>query len=339
LRRVLGWRESQNKASFAFGHALEEAIQYHHDHEGVGAVDDFVRRWSAYKDKELKYTNTEKNWETCLQIGKDMVRLYIVMQPKLPLPLGARTVFQRQYEKEVFPNDEHYGEIFDTGKLDMVAYTEPNHGLLPKVDWSTERDGQYRRLICDIKTSNVDLPETPGLAAFDHQLRRYSWLTGIRDVALLWFKKSGIGYKRNYPITVLNRVGTFEPGSEGFVAKQDGTRLWIVPGEFALTEERLWIECTTNDVTRQRLRFNSGRVSEKSATDAGGIAARQIVQIVNAWQRQDWPQTFGIRFPKDDKNDAYFRAFVLGDERFKQSTFVKSDEQLFDDLFDEDEDG
>jgi hypothetical protein len=89
-------------------------------------------------------------------------------------------------------------------------------------------------------------------------------------------------------------------------------------------------------VTRQRLQFNAGRVSEQSANDAGRIAARQIVGIVNAWKNNEWPDTFGIRYPKDDRNDSFFRAFSLGDEAYKKANFTKSDEKAFDDLFQED---
>ena len=88
-------------------------------------------------------------------------------------------------------------------------------------------------------------------------------------------------------------------------------------------------------VTKQMLQFNSGRVTEQSANDAGRIVGRQIVGIVNAWKTQAWPNTFGIRYPHDDRNDSYFRAFVLGDEAYKKQNFTKSDEESFDTLFQE----
>jgi len=96
-----------------FGRALEESIQFHHDHNGVGAVEDFKKRWKAHEGRELKYTDTEKNWANCMKMGTDMIRLYIVTQPSLPIPLGGATVFQREYSKEVFPGDPNYGGIED----------------------------------------------------------------------------------------------------------------------------------------------------------------------------------------------------------------------------------
>jgi hypothetical protein len=101
------------------------------------------------------------------------------------------------------------------------------------------------------------------------------------------------------------------------------------------------IHVTEEKITRQRLQFNSGFVTLDSANEAGQIAARQIVQIVNSWKQykdsKPWPNTFGVRYPKDDRNDPYFRAFVLKDEGFKKDYFKKSDEETIDDLFAEPE--
>jgi len=363
LQKVLGWKEKDNKARFMFGKALEESIQYHHDHDGVGAVEDFKRRWAVHKENgNLSYTDAEKNWETCDKMGTDMIRLYVAMQPKLPIPLGGRSVFQREYAKEVFPGDPNYGEIEDAGKLDIVCYVDPHHPMLPKVEWKPEY-GDVRPVIVDIKTAAQDFPEQPGMAGFDAQLRRYSWLSGIRDVALLWFKKSGLGYKKGYSVTFIEAAGTYAPGDEAVVAKVEDNGIWVVRNDFMLLEmdkaqgkkgEKLnqtleaklraasWLEqyglfVPDTSLTRQRLQFNAGFVTQASAEDAGRNAGRQIVGIVNAWKTQQWPNTFGIRYPHDDRNDSYFRGFVLGDENYKKQNFTKSDEESFDDLFQEED--
>lgn len=344
---------------------MEEAIQFHHDHSGVGAAEDFIRRWQVHKDNgSIVYTDVEKNWDTCLKMGTDMIRLYVAVQPKLPIPLGGQSVFQREYAKEVYPGDDNYGGIEDAGKLDIVCYVEPNHPLLPKVEWRPEY-GAYRPLIVDIKTSAVDFPEQPGMAAFDSQLRRYSWLSGIRDVSLLWFKKSGLGYKKGYSVTFIDPAGNYSAGEEAVVAQVDGEDIWVLKTDFMIEEmaraqgkkedgktdqtkaakekgqqflHTHGLKVHSNFLTRQRLQFNAGFVTHQSAEDAGRLAGRQIMSIVNAWKNKEWPNTFGIRFPHDDRNDSYFRAFVLGDERFKEQNFTKSDEQSFDDLFREDDD-
>ncbi len=363
LQKVLGWKERDNKARFMFGKALEEAVQYHHEHDGVGAKEDFIQRWAVHKeDGNLSYTDVEKNWQTLNQMGTDMIRLYVAMQPKLPIPMGGRSVFQREYAKEVFPGDENYGGIEDAGKLDIVCYADPNHPMLPRIDWKQEY-GVYRPLIVDIKTSAIDFPEQPGISAYDAQLRRYSWLSGIRDVGLVWFVKKGLGYKKGYSVTFLDAVGPFKPGDEGVVARVEEDHAWIVRNDFMLDEmdraqgkkgDKLdqtneakqrainWMEqygarVSLTQITKQRLQFNAGFVSQESADDAGRNAGRQIVGIVNSWKNKQWSNTFGIRYPHDDRNDSYFRAFVYGDEAFKKQNFTKSDEQSFDNLFEEDD--
>ncbi len=87
--------------------------------------------------------------------------------------------------------------------------------------------------------------------------------------------------------------------------------------------------------------INCGFVSIESASEAGEIAARQIVQIVNSWKTykdsKPWPNGFGIRYPRDDRNDPYFRAFVLKDEGFKKEYFTQREEETFDDMFESEE--
>ena len=334
LMKVLGWKERDNKASFKFGHAVEESVQFYHDHGGqLDIAEDFDRRWAAHKDDtSIKYSAAEKNWETCRVMGRDMVRLYAAVQPKLPIPMGAKSVWQRNYAKEVFPSDPNYGEIEFEGRLDIVCYVDPKHPTLTEFN-STE---QYRPLIVDIKTSAVEFPEQPGLAALDAQLRVYSWISGIRDVALLWFVKKGLGYKKGYTVYFIDKVGDFEPGDSGIVESLDGDHLFVVKHDFMLSQpDKYATRVKLTSVTKQMLQFNSGRVTEQSAIDAGRIAGRQIIGIVNAWKTQAWPNTFGIRYPRDDRNDSYFRAFVLGDEAYKKQNFTKSDEESFDTLFQE----
>src|SRR6266478_602510 len=109
LQKVLGWKEKDNKARFALGKAFEIAIQWHHEHNGSGAVDKFVQEWSVYKDnKDLQYTKVEKDWVTCLRIGIEWMKLYIIRQSSLPIPMGSQTLFQREFSKEVFPGDPYY---------------------------------------------------------------------------------------------------------------------------------------------------------------------------------------------------------------------------------------
>ena len=383
LMKVLGWKEKENKARFMLGRAFENAVQWHHEHDGKGGVDQFSQEWQAFVDnKDLQYTKVEKDWATCRRMGIDWMKLYIIRQPSLPVPLGGQTLFQRTFSKEVFPNDPNYGEIEDAGKLDIVAYVDPQHPLLPKLTWKPEY-GPLRPIIIDIKTAGQDFPEAYGLAAHDTQLRRYSWLSGIRDVGLLWFVKKALSLQKGYSVTLLEDAGNFKAGQEAVIVhiqeevkpkkptKKDPESQAVAPpvpiGIYLVANDFLVEEAeraqgyregtkdldTTNEakerkyawlrqfatrvdesaVTKQRLQFNAGFVSIESANEAGQIAARQIVNIVSAWHSKQYPNTFGIRYPHDDRNDPYFKAFVLGDEAFKNLNFIKTDEESMEDLF------
>src|SRR5579859_3825549 len=169
LQKVLGWREKDTLARFQYGKAIEETVQYHHEHNGEGTREFFKQRWTLEKDKQLTYTKVEKDWENCLVMGDEHIRLYIIRQPSLPIPMGSQTVFQREYEKEVFFGDPVYGEITDCGKLDIIAYVQPDHPMLPKLIWKPEY-GPLRPLIVDMKAMAADLPESYGIVAFDTQL-------------------------------------------------------------------------------------------------------------------------------------------------------------------------
>lgn len=374
LQKVLGWKEKPNKARFEFGKAFETALQHYHENNGFGAEERFMREWAPHASNiELQYTRVEKDWQNCLQIGLEWLKLYKIRQPQLPIPMGGQTLWQREFATEVFPNDPNYGGIEDKGKLDIVAYVDPLHPMLPRLDWKAEY-GPLRPVIVDIKTAGQDFPEAYGIAAYDTQLRRYSWLSGIRDVALLWFVKKGRSLQKGSSITLLEDTALWKAGAEAVIAQVDGDDVLLVANDFMLelmekeqgkkkdkngkeiTEQTkeakarrdTWLQTNavrvpSEIVTKQRLQFNAGFVSLESASEAGEIAQRQIVNIVNEWHKYEktggksgFPNTFGIRYPHDDKSDPYFRAFILNDETFRNSNFVKSDDEMIDDMFAED---
>lgn len=360
LHRIMGWREKDSKAALLFGRALEDAIEFYHL-AGRGGEEEFIRLWAMVKDKELTYTKREVNWEGLMRAGREMMRLYIIRQPSLPIPLS--TIFQRQFTKEVFPGHEKYGGIEFFAKLDMIANAPPDHPMLPKMVWK-ETYGLYRPVIVDIKTSGIDLDDTTGIVAHDLQLRQYAWVRGIYDVAFLWFKKSPHGIKKASSVTLLVDAGRFVAGDEAVVASVEENGVYLVGNDVMLEEmnkaqgrkedgsldtkkeakerARVWREQNAvlvpkEDITRQRLQFSAARVDPKSAEDAGQIAADQIVRIVNAWESNKWTNTFGVRFPHDDRRDGYFRAFVLRDNLFRDSMFEQKAEEDLNDYFDEPE--
>lgn len=361
LRRILGYRERDDKGAFLFGRALETAIQWHHDNQGQGAVEKFTELWVVHKDKaEVVYTKTEKDWASLQKAGTEMVRLYIIKQPVLPIPLGGSSVFQREYSKFVFEGDEKYGDLEFGGKIDVISYVEPDHPMLPKVNWKPEY-GMMRSVLTDIKTSGIDLAEQPGLAAFDKQLRCYAWLTGIHTCALLWFKKASHSLSKGSSVTLLVDKGNFKAGNEAVIAQVTEEGVWLVVNDFMLEEMHTaqgrkedgsidqtkaakqrkmeWLAqngvlVSESDVTRQRLQFNCGFITKESANEMGQLMGRQMLEIARAWETKFYPSNFGVRFPHNDLKDPYFRAFVLKDEGFKNDNFKQIDN--FDEMFEDD---
>ena len=357
LHRIAGWKEKDTKAALLFGIALEDAIQFFHTTGGRGGEEEFIRLWSMSKDKELTYTKKEIDWASLMRAGREMMRLYAIRQPSLPIPMD--TIFQRKFTKEVFPNDPKYGGIEFFAKLDMIASVPFDHPMLPVLPGQGPRS-----VIIDIKTSGIDLDNTTGIVSHDLQLRMYSWSTGIPTAAFLWFKKSGHSVKKGYRVTLLVDAGRFQAGEEAVIASVEGDNLYIVGNDDMMEEmakaqgrkedgsldtkkeaklraeewrEQNAVLVPAADVTRQRMQFSAGIISKQSALDAGTIVANQIVKIVNAWDTNLWPNTFGVRFPHDDRRDPYFKAFVLRDNAFRDSMFEQKVEEDLSDYFDEPE--
>lgn len=369
VKRILGWRERDTKAALLFGRALESAIQFYHDNGGQGGVEEFVRLWIVHKTNDkLVYTKKEISWENLMRAGTDMMKLYAIRQPSLPIPLNTR--FQREFLKEVFPDHERFGGIEFYGKLDAMPNVDPNHPMLPKVAWKDEY-GLLRPIILDIKTSGVNFDPSDGVISHDLQLRFYAWLRGMdksgtATVAFLWFKKAGVELEKGTSVTLLEDASEkFKAGDEAVVAqvnKDEKFTVYLLKDDVDLEEMRkaqgfkengnldttkaaverktIWIQqngvlIEQYKLTRQRLQFSAGLVTPKSAMDAGQIAASQIARIVNAWDTNTWINTFGIRFPHDDRRDPYFRAFVLKDNVYRDSMFEQKHSEFFDDELDE----
>jgi hypothetical protein len=365
LHRIMGWKEKDTKAALLFGRDLEDTIEFYHKTGGkADMVEEFTRLWAMHKDnKQLVYTTREISWDSLLRAGTEMMRLYKIRLPSLPIPMD--TIFQRALTKEVFPGNAKYGGIEFYAKLDMITRVQPDHPMLPKVAWTKEQ-GLFRSVVIDIKTSGLDLDDTKGIVAHDLQLRQYAWISGIFDVAFLQFKKCGHSAKKGYSVTLLENVGRFAAGDEAVIASVEDEGYYLVGNDVMIEEmnkaqgyrpgttdldtkkeakERAakWrdenaVFTKKEDVTRQRLQFSAATVEVESAKDAGLIAADQIVRIVNAWETNKWTNTFGIRFPHDDRRDNYFKAFCLRDNVLRDSIFEqKTEEDLKDDYFDEPE--
>lgn len=340
-KRILGWREKMASAALAFGLAWEDSVRHYHTHSGHGMTEFFEETWAQHKDKPYKYTKQEISWESLLRAGKELCQLYAILQPRWPIPVEME--FQREFAKEVFPGHERLGGIEFYGKMDAIPV-----------------DDDLRPYILDYKTAGKEFEKEGARSSVqdDEQLRKYSWLTGHRNVAFVWAKKSGHALEKGSKVMVF--AGDEYLLGESFIvahvlretgavyvvkAQEDLDKMHVAQGrresgdldtrKEAVERKMTWLSENTpivdiDNLTKQSLRFYSGTVSEQSALDAGRMIAKEIVDIAQAWDTQVFPNTFGVRYPHDDRSDPYYIAFVQGDLEFRDKMFEQKDDEFFD---------
>lgn len=220
MDRVNGWKPRAMRAAMEFGKSIERAAQVYTLDPSADPFDVFASDpatgWNLLKDKPLVYSADEVDWATQLQVGRELMALYKIRLPQLPIlnpKMGP--VFQQAIEREMFPGTALAG-IKYKAILDITSFADWNHPLLPRVERGKT---EFRTLITDMKCSGKMLRlETPQMICLDGQLRNYSWITGIPDVAFLWFGKSGLGLKSGLTVTLLEKAGDFVPGAEMYIA-------------------------------------------------------------------------------------------------------------------------
>lgn len=307
LKRKDGWRSKRDRAALEFGKAVESAIQvYHESHcRAAAAACEFRRIWEKYKDrKDLVYTDKEGDWKDLMRMGEEMLRLYEVKWPSFAI---SNPRFQLNYKKEVFPKSELAG-LEDQAWVDMVA----------------DRNVQGDKILIDIKTTGSAFDGQPGLIALDPQLREYAWLTGIRNVAFMFFVKMKPGsFKRGDTVTLLeSEDDRFPAGNEVVVLEADwqGDETYmtvLTPKDYAGFKkgaegvrgkklDELIAQAAQDgytpkqsSVTKQRLQYITAHVDEAELKEIGEVIGQQMADIVRANQIGTWPKTPGVRFPDD----------------------------------------
>ncbi len=265
LERVDGWSDKAMRAAPIFGKCIEAGLQAYEESgrkEDAG-VKVFRRLWEEVKllpeFKELIYTACEGDYDTLTKTGEQMMKLYELRAPYLPI---FKPVFQQKIRKTIFPGT-NLAMLENVAVLDILSFPPWNHKLLPPLEVKSdgtivgaEDGGNYktlegggvqadavRVLIIDIKTSGKDFPTD--LVALDPQLAEYAWQTRIPDVAFLWFVKVGHGLKRESRVSLLKKAGDFDDkfwaGWEGLVVHvgdedKDG-RCWVYVGDRAAHDE------------------------------------------------------------------------------------------------------
>jgi PD-(D/E)XK nuclease superfamily protein len=158
-RYLDGWQEKDTRASMVFGRCFEKALAAYFCHEDPAAV--LFHEWGVYRDASLEYAKGD-SWDKMVHQGVHLLHKFAqddrirIRRPKKSL------------------------------QLKMIRSLPNANEFVSYVDAIGEIDGE--RHLIDWKTTTSRYPEEPeGLLSLDPQLICYSWVSGIREVALAVF--------------------------------------------------------------------------------------------------------------------------------------------------------
>jgi len=330
LHRIVGWVEKGKHAALELGKCLESAIQYYHENglKPGDCVEEWKRLWLKFSDIEMTYTSQEDNWASIYRVGTDWAKLYEILLPTLPI---RNPKFQLEYRKEVFAG---------TG-LEFLSYVD----ML-----TTAEDGS--RAVVDIKSAKMSLDVEPNLLSLDPQLRRYAWITGIRDVAFLWFVKAKPNsYKKGTAVTLLEDEAGFKAGDSLVVYKtevqqeEDGADLLQVTLSQPETiqkmeeeldkisgkgskeakkkiiaryfEEKLLFVVDGPSVTNTRLQYVKATIPAEDMDEIGDSIGQEMILIKDAADKGKFPKDGGVRWPNNQCTFCKYRGICLKDSNLR----------------------
>ncbi len=158
-RYLDGWREKDTRAAMIFGRCFEKALAAYFCQEDSAAA--LFKEWGAYRDASLEYGRGE-TWDKLVHQGVHLLHL---------LAQDNRIRIRRPKQNL---------------QLKLIRSLPPGNEFVSYIDAIGEIDGQ--RHLIDWKTTTSRYPEEPeGLLSLDPQLICYSWMSGIREVALVVF--------------------------------------------------------------------------------------------------------------------------------------------------------
>ena len=312
LSRIDGWKQKDRKASLEIGKCLESALQFFYENGlKTGDFEDEWRRlWLKFAEIPLVYTPQEKDWATIYQLGVEWAKLFTILRPTMPI---EHPKFQLCFKKELWPGDPLYGGLEFLGYIDIL---------------STLSDGS--RLVIDVKTAKNPLSVAPGMMALDGQLRKYSWVSGIREVGFLNFCKCDPNsLKKGSDITLLTDILEYKAGttlvvwkfcppteedkrtqltvaSEEVVQKME-TELEDIKGKGSTERKEAVIASYVEkgdlfvvdreDITRAKIQFVKGTIPEKDLSEIGQQIGADMMAVKYAADTNGFFKDGGVRFP------------------------------------------
>jgi PD-(D/E)XK nuclease superfamily len=195
-RYLDGWREKETRAAMVFGRCFEQALAAYF--RGGDCTAALFKEWGAFRDTPFEYKEGE-SWDRLVHQGVHLLERF-AQDDRVKIQ-NPESDLQVKLARELPGNNE------------FVAY----------IDALGELDG--RRCLIDWKTTTSRYTEKPeGVLALDPQLVCYSWISGIRDVALVVFVRKNrpeIQYlrtvisereRRDYGRLVETTIGQIEAG-------------------------------------------------------------------------------------------------------------------------------
>jgi len=158
-RYLDGWREKDIRAAMAFGRCFEAALAAYFSKEDSIAT--LFKEWRAYRDVPLEYGKGD-SWDKLLHQGVHLLHMLAQddrVQVKRP---------QKNLQLKIIRALPHGNEF--VAYIDAIGHVD---GQACLIDWKT--------------TSSRYQEEPGGLLMLDPQLICYSWISGIREVALVVF--------------------------------------------------------------------------------------------------------------------------------------------------------
>lgn len=340
LSRIDGWRQKEKKASREFGKCIESAVQFYHENglKSGDAVSEFQRLWAKFIEQtDLIYTDQEADWKSLNTMGKEMAQLYEILLPTLPI---KNPKWQLQFLKKLWPGT-------DLSDLEFMAYVD----LLSTLDDGT-------RIIVDIKTAKSELPVTSNMMSLDGQLRKYAWVSGIRDVAFLNFVKAKPEeFKKGTSVTLLEDydyalwkagqqltvIGVVEPkegdeekylnlATQETVRKMD-EEIDQISGKGSKEKkdqifQRYAVEGLVNTaarsrITKTRLQFVRGTIPEEELAEIGQQIGSDILTMKASSDSGAYPKDGGVRFPNAVCGWCEFRGICLKDNKLRDEILVQ----------------
>lgn len=174
LKRIEGWAETTESASFKFGIAIENSIVPFMQ-AGVDPVRKFEAEWSLWKDAKLEYSQRDGDWDELLGKGRNLVELFATEHKRrFPWLNGSNCLFAKK-----------------------IRFSEVSGGRLwndVDVEYIADIVDKYTPMLLDIKTSGARYPDLGAgeinVIPWDNQLRIGSWLSGIKKVGFITLVKT-----------------------------------------------------------------------------------------------------------------------------------------------------